>query len=164
MADYRLQALLELRERAEEQAKEVFAQATQALRAEQDRLQELKDELQAMIEDRHRRRDEYARKLACGEMRVSDQAGAYRFLDRMKEAEGEQRAAIDAQQEAVEDAERYLRETQDALIAATQDLKALLKHKESWQTERKRVRAQKEADQLDEIAQTIYQQQQRGRR
>lgn len=161
MAEYRLQALLQLRERAEEEAKEVFAEATAALRAEEARLEELKEELQRMIEDRHRRRDEYAHKLASGEMKISDQAGAYRFLDRMKEAEYEQQARIDAQLEAIEAAERYLKQTQDALIAATQDLKALLKHKETWEAERKRIRQQKEEDQLDEIAQMIFQRQAR---
>ncbi|MEQ9498446.1 MAG: hypothetical protein RIT81_16345 [Deltaproteobacteria bacterium] len=158
MAKYRLQTLLEIRERAEEDAKQAFAAAMAQLKQEQDLLQELKDELERMIEDRHRRREEYANKLASGEMKVTDQAAAYRFIDRLKEKEVEQKGRIDAQRENVREAEKHMKRAQDALIQATQDLKALQKHKENWEAEVKKERAMREAEQLDEIAQTIYQQ------
>lgn len=158
MATYRLQTLLEIRERAEEEAKQVFAAAMAQLKQEQDTLQEMKDELERMIADRHRRREEYAQKLASGEMKVTDQAAAYRFIDRLKEKEVEQKGRIDAQRENVREAEKQVKRAQDALIQATQDLKALQKHKENWETQVKKERAAREADMLDEIAQTIYQQ------
>ncbi|MEQ8273135.1 MAG: hypothetical protein RMA76_11130 [Deltaproteobacteria bacterium] len=158
MAKYRLQTLLEIRERAEEDAKQAFAAAMAQLKQEQDLLQELKDELERMIEDRHRRREEYANKLASGEMKVTDQAAAYRFIDRLKEKEVEQKGRIDAQRENVREAEKHMKRAQDALIQATQDLKALQKHKENWEAQVKKERAMREAEQLDEIAQTIYQQ------
>lgn len=161
MAKYRLQALLEIRERAEDEAKEAFAQAMAALEEEKRALQELEDELERMIEDRKRRREEYAQKLASGEMKVTDQAAAYRFIDRLKEKEQEQRGKIDGQRENVREAEKHLKRAQDALVAATQDLKALQKHKEKWEAELQRERQLREENQLDEIAQTIYQQQQR---
>ena len=55
MAKYRLQALLEIRERAEEAAKQVFAEAQQALRAEEETLEQFKQELKDMVADRLRR-------------------------------------------------------------------------------------------------------------
>ncbi len=158
MAKYRLQALLEIRERAEEEAKEEFARATQRLRQEEAELKAQEDELERMIEDRKRRREEYARKLASGEMKVTDQSAAYRFIDRLKEKEAEQRGKIDAQREVVHEAEKALKRAQDELVAATQDLKALLKHKENWETKLKKERQLKEENNLDEIAQTMYQQ------
>ncbi len=156
MAKYRLQALVEIRERAEEEAKNSFAEATQALRAEEDTLKELEDELEAMIADRLRRREDYAQKLASGEMKVTDQAAAYRYIDRMKEQEQEQRGKIDGQRENVRDAEKHLKLAQDALIEATQDLKALEKHKEKWAAAIKKKRQLAEEDNLDEIAQVIF--------
>jgi flagellar export protein FliJ len=156
MATYRLQALLGIRERAEEAAKEAFAQAMNALRREQQTLKELEDELQRMIEDRKRRREEYSQKLASGEMKVTDQSAAYRYIERLKEREAEQQAKIDAQKENVREAEKLLKRAQDALVQATQDLKALQKHKEKWQEEVKREQMMREEDNLDEIAQTIY--------
>jgi flagellar export protein FliJ len=163
MPQYRLQALLEIRERAEEEAKDVFAKAMQALRQEEQALQQLEEELQRMIEDRHRRRKEYSEKLASGEMKVTDQASAQRYLERLKEREQEQKGKIDAQKEQVREAEKRLKRTQEALIKATQDLKALQKHREKWLEDWKKERALKEEDMLDEIAQTIFQQQQKGR-
>ncbi len=158
MPKYRLQALLGIRERAEEEAKELFVRAQQRLREEETLLKEHEDELERMIEDRHRRRREYADKLASGEMKITDQSAAYRFIDRLKEREAEQKGKIDAQREMVYEAEKALKRAQDELVVATQDLKALLKHKESWETKLKKERQIREENTLDEIAQTIYQQ------
>lgn len=162
MAKYRLQALLEIRERAEEEAKNAFADATRALREEEQALKDLGTELEEMIADRLRRREDYAQKLASGEMKVTDQAAAYRYVDRMKEKEQEQRGRIDGQLENVRDAEKHLKLAQDALIEATQDLKALLKHKEKWADEIKKKRKIREEDNLDEIAQVIFNQQRKN--
>jgi flagellar export protein FliJ len=156
MPEYRLKTLLEMRERAEEAAKEAFARAVMVLRKEEQVLKDLEDELERMIEDRMRRRAEYSQKLTTGEMKVTDQSAAYRFIERLKEKESEQRGRIDGQREHVREAEKLVKKAQDALIQATQDLKALQKHKEKWQAEVKRERAVREEDQLDEIAQTIH--------
>lgn len=156
MPPYRLQALLGIRERAEEAAKEVFANAMNALARERKLQQEMEDELQRMIEDRKRRREEYSQKLASGEMKVTDQSAAYRFIERLKEKEAEQSARIDGQKEQVREAEKALKRAQDALIVATQDLKALQKHKEKWEEEVKKDRMMREEDMMDEIGQTIF--------
>jgi len=155
---YRLQTLLEMRERAEEEAKNVFARAMAQLNEEKRIQKEMEDELQRMIEDRKRRRQEYADKLASGEMKITDQASAYRFIDRMKEMEQEQQGRIDGQRENVREAEKLVKRAQDALIVATQELKALLKHREKWAEEVKKEMALKEENLLDEIGQTIFSQ------
>ncbi|MBK6689915.1 MAG: hypothetical protein IPG45_35950 [Deltaproteobacteria bacterium] len=156
MAEYRLKTLLEMRERAEEAAKEAFARAMVTLRQEEQRLKELEEELERMIEDRKRRREEYSQKLATGEMKVTDQSSAYRYIERLKEKESEQKGRIDGQREHLREAEKVVKKAQDALILATQDLKALQKHKEKWLEERKKARQIREEDDLDEIAQTIH--------
>lgn len=158
MPKYRLQALLQIRERAEQEAKEEFARAAAHLRQEEARLQHEKDELERMIEDRKRRRAEYANKLATGEMKITEQSAAYRYIDRLKELEAEQRGKIDAHKEMVHEAEKAMKRAQDELVIATQELKALTKHKESWETKLKKERELKEENALDEIGQTIYQQ------
>jgi flagellar export protein FliJ len=159
MAVYRLETLLGIRERAEESAKEAFASAVSALHKEQEALKEMERELERMIEDRKRRREEYSQKLASGEMKITDQSSAYRFIERMKEREADQQAKIEGQKEMVREAEKLVKRAKDALIVATQELKALQKHKEKWAEEVKRERQMREEDTLDEIAQTIYQNQ-----
>ena len=156
MAQYRLQALLGIRERAEEEAKQFFAEMQAALRHQEELLQEYEKELEEMIADRMRRREEYSQKLASGEMKITDQSSAYRYIERLKERETDQKYKIEGQKESVKQAEMDLKRSKDALVHATQELKALLKHKEKWETELKKKRAQRQADEMDEIGQTIY--------
>lgn len=156
MPVYRLQALYDIKERKEQDAKEAFAAAQQSLRDQQKLQKEMEEELQRMIEDRHRRREEYSQKLASGEMKVTDQSSAYRYIERLKDKEKEQEFKIEAQKEQVRNAEKELKRAQDALIVATQDLKALQKHKEKWLAEWKKEVAMKEEDNLDEIGQVIF--------
>lgn len=158
MPQYRLQTLLEMRERAEEEAKNAFADAMNQLHQEEAFLKELQEELERMVEDRKRRRQEYADKLASGEMKITDQTAAYRFIDRMKEMEQEQQGRIDAQREAVREAEKVVKRAQEALVVASQELKALQKHKEKWAEQVKKERQAKEEAAMDEIGQTIFQQ------
>ena len=96
-------------------------------------------------------------------MKVTDQSAAYRYIERLKEREAEQSARIDGQKEAVREAEKVLKRAQDALVVATQELKALQKHKEKWAEEVKRERMMREEDQMDEIGQTIFNQGKSGR-
>lgn len=164
MPKYRLQTLLEMRERAKKEAEEVFGHAMQALREEEARLQQEEDNLERMIEDRHRRRDEYARQLASGEMKVTDQSNAYRYIERLKEKEVEQQTVIDAQKEQVREAEKEVKRAQEALLEATQELKALEKHKEKWAEAVKRERMMREENTMDEVGQAIFQQGLKNRR
>lgn len=163
MPQYRLQALLEIRERAKKEAEEAFAEAMQMLAEEQARLRQEEENLERMIADRHRRREDYARKLASGEMKVTDQSNAYRFIERLKEKEVEQQTVIDAQKEQVREAEKEVKRAQDALVLATQELKALEKHKEKWLEEVRRERMLREENTMDEIGQAIFQQQLKDR-
>ena len=156
---YRLQAVLQLREHEEEAAKRAFADALNHLRQQEQVLQNLEQELERMVEDRKRRRDAYTKKLASGELKVTDQSNASRYIDRLREHEQEQQGLIDGQQENVRNAERGRQRAQENLMEATRNVKTLLKHKEKWQEARKRTRQLKEDDMLDEIAQTVFRKQ-----
>ncbi len=157
MARYRLQALLEIRERTEEEAKEAFALATKKLHEEERVLLEAKAKLEKMKEDRAQKRQAYSDKLASGQMKVTDQAAADRYLKRLKDLEAEQLERIETQEGQVEEARQAMETAKSALVEATQDLKALQKHREKWAAQLRRERIMKEEDALDEIAQTIFQ-------
>lgn len=156
MPQYRLQTLYEIKERKEKEAKDAFAAAQAALRQQEKLLEDMKAELERMIQDRHRRREEYSQKLASGEMKITDQSAAYRFIERLKEKEKEQELKIEGQKEQVRSAEKDVKRAQDAFIVATQDLKALQKHKERWLADWKKEMAMKEEDVMDEVGQVIF--------
>ncbi len=69
MATYRLQALLGIKERAEQDAKDLFGRAQAAMREQEKILADMEAELQRMIEGRERCREDYSKKLASGEMK-----------------------------------------------------------------------------------------------
>ena len=163
MAQYRLQTLLEIRERTKKAAEEDFARAMRALAEEQEKLKGEEETLDKMIEDRHRRRDEYARKLTSGEMKITEQSNTHRYIERLKERELDQQTIIDAQKEQVREAEREVERAQEALVLATQELKALEKHKEKWAEEVRRERMMREEGAMDELGQAIFQKQLKDR-
>ena len=78
--------------------------------------------------------------------------------------DGAYRMEIEKQQDAVRAAERVVEDKKKAMIEATQQFKALEKHKEKWTAEVKREMQIKEEDNLEDIAQTIFIKRQRDER
>ncbi|MEW5848545.1 MAG: flagellar assembly protein FliH [Myxococcota bacterium] len=156
LPDYRLQTLFDMREKARKEAEDAYAEAMKAKLAEEKKLEEMKQELERMIQAREAKRLEYAERAAKGEYNVSQIQANHRHIDRMKEKEGAFKMEIEKQKDAIKRAEEVVEEKKQAMIEATQEFKALEKHKEKWAQEVKREMAIKEEDNLEDIAQTIF--------
>ncbi len=154
--EYRLQTLVEIRERAKDAAEQYMAQCLQALKVEQERQQEMEDELERMIAKRKERIREYAEKAMRGEMSAQSAITSNVYIERLKEQEENQQEAIEGQKAVVAEKQEELNEARQQVVKATQDLKALEKHKEKWQEEVKKEIQAKEEEDMDEIAQMIY--------
>jgi len=153
---YRLQTLLEMRERAKEEAERFLGECMAALRAEQERLRDMEKELERMITKRESKKREYAEKAMRGEMSAQAAVSANLYIERLKEQELMQENAIEGQKAVVAQKEEEVAAARADLVTATQELKALEKHKEKWLEQLKKEREAKEADVMDEIAQTIF--------
>lgn len=164
LPDYRLQTLFEMREKKKKEAEDDYGTAMKEKVAEEKKLEEMKQELVKMQHAREAKRVEYAERAARGEYNVQQIQANQRHLERMKEKEGAYKMEIEKQKDAVKAAERVVEEKKEAMIAATQDYKALEKHKEKWKDEVKREMALKEEDQMDDLAQTIFLKRQREER
>lgn len=164
MPDYRLQVLYDMRDKAKKEAEDAYGEAMKAKIGEEKKLEEMKQELVRMAEFRENKRIEYANKAARGECTVQQIQANSRHLDRLKEREGAYKMEIEKQKDAVKAAERVVEEKKEVMIQATQQLKALEKHKEKWTAEVKREMAIKEEDNLEDIAQTIFLRRQREQR
>ena len=156
MPEYRLQALLEMRQRAEKEAQDQLAAEKKKLIAEQQKLQELKDQKQQMIQARLARRDELTQKMRAGQMSVQKIQEEYRFLDRMAQEITAMDDVIYRQEQAVKAQELEVQHALEVLVEKSKELKALEKHKEKWLKEWKAEQARKEADRMDEVGQTIF--------
>jgi flagellar export protein FliJ len=164
MADkepYRLEAVLTLRQRAEDAAKEELARKLQALRKEQQELQKRKDDLTAHQRKRAEWMKEEAKKFAKGAAAVKVQR-AGRFGERLREEEIDLKERIPPQQEKVEQAQAEVDLARAALVEAQKQKKAIEQHKDNWLLEKKKVREAREEVAMDEIGQTIHDRARRG--
>jgi flagellar export protein FliJ len=156
MPAYRLQTLLEIRQRAKEQAEQEFSDAMQALaraRAEQKRLED----------DLERRKQERKAKIAAYLQEVMTKgAGAggltqmQRFEERLKDEEAQVALEIERQKEVVKGAERVVEEKRLAMAEAARELKAIEKHKENWTKDVKAQRQAREELAQEEIGNALY--------
>jgi flagellar export protein FliJ len=135
---YRLQTLLELRMREEDERKGQLAQAVeQAARARE-----------ALAAARARRVDAiraHDARVERGEASIGDLDQARRWLDRLADAVTVAAAAAGAA-EAAETAAR------EALAGAARERQAIEKHREGWLAGEKRARERREDQALDELA------------
>jgi flagellar biosynthesis chaperone FliJ len=156
MADYRLQVLLEMRQRAEKEAQDKLTVERKKLAAEKQKLQALKDQKQQMIQARLARRDELTQKMRAGQMSVKKVQEEYRYLDRMAQEITAMDDVIYRQEQAVKAQEVEAQHALEALVEKSKELKAIEKHKEKWAQEVKAERAKVEEDRMEEIGQNIF--------
>jgi len=156
MPPYRLQALLEIRERAEEEAKQAFSDAVKALEAE-------KKTLEGMIQDLERKKAERKAKVQAYLQEVMAKGGGVggfqqmnRFEDRLKDEEAQMALEIERQREVVDQAQQLLEQRREEMAEAAKEKKAIEKHKENWQKQVKYERQQKEEMNIEEIGNTLH--------
>jgi flagellar biosynthesis chaperone FliJ len=156
MPDYRLQVLLEMRQRAEKEAQDKLQEEKKRLSAEKKKLQDLKDQKQQMIEARLARRDELTQKMRSGQMAVKKVQEEYRYLDRMAQEITAMDDVIYRQGEVVRGQEVEVQRALEVLVEKSKELKAIEKHKEKWQKEVKAERQRIEEDRMEEVGQNIF--------
>ncbi len=153
---YRLQVLFEMREKAKVAAEEVYAEKKKLVAIELKKLDEMKNHLKEMIQKRQDRKSDYSERTRRGEYTINQIQANDRHIEKMKQQEAAYQVEIDRQQERVVEAERVVDEAMQLLIRATQEFKALEKHKEKWQKVVKRELMMKEEEAVEDIAQAQY--------
>lgn len=153
---YRLQVVFEMREKHKKEMEEVYAEKKKAVAAEQQKLDEMKNHLKEMIASRQEKRADYAERTRRGEYTINQIQANDRHINRLKQQEAAYQVEIDRQQERVRETERIADDALQEVVKATQDFKALEKHKEKWQKQVKRELMMKEEGQVEDIAQAQY--------
>ena len=153
---YRLQALFDIREKEKEEKEDLYAQAMRAVAEEERRLEDMKEHLKSMKDARVAKKQEYSDRMAEGALNIDQIRANDRHLDRMKQEEAAYLVDINRQKEAIVEAEDAAELAKEEMLKATQDFKALEKHKEKWIKQVKRELALKEEDAVEDIAQAQY--------
>jgi flagellar export protein FliJ len=153
---YRLATLLDIRQRKKEQAEHYLAECLAELKRQQDRLEALEMELVRMEERRQTLRRTFMDKAMAGEVGAQAATQHNTYIEHLKDQEKRQAEAIAEQKDVVKEKEAVVADARAQLLARTQELKALEKHREKWLEDIKKEIAAKEELVMDDIAQTIY--------
>ncbi len=156
MPTYRLQTLLDLRERTEKEKKDALAEAQKKHRQEQQKADDLRKQDKQMRETRKQKEDELFFKMQAGELGVKDYNMGERYIKRLEREIEEFQGVIKEQDKRVIFAQQEVDWCQEELLKATQEVKALEKHKEKWLEEYKKEMAAKEELAQEEIATTLF--------
>ena len=157
MANYRLQTLLEMRQRAKEDAERRFSEAMQALAKEQKELKRLEEDLERRKQERKEKVQAYlAEIMSKGVVGINAFNSMNLYEERLKDEEAQVALDIERQKEAVKAAERFVEEKRLEMAEAAKELKAIEKHKENWAKEVKRERDMREEMAQEEIGNALH--------
>lgn len=154
--DYRLQTLFQIREKAKGEAEDFYAQRQRELLEQEKILEEMKQKLAGMEKARRDRKADYADRLAAGELKITEVTANDRHIERMKQEELAYSIDIQRQKESLAEYEERVDLAKEAMLKATQDFKALEKHKEKWAEGVKRELRIKEEEAVEDISQAQY--------
>ncbi|MEW5743706.1 MAG: flagellar assembly protein FliH [Myxococcota bacterium] len=162
MPPYRLQALLDIRIRAEDEAKEAFSAAVKAAEKE-------KQQLVALQKDLEKRKAERKGKVQAFLQEVTAKGGGIggfqqmnRFEQRLKDEEAQVALEIERQKEVVVQAEKLVEQRRMEMAEAAKEKKAIEKHRDNWKAEVRKERMAKEEMNQEEIGNTLHLQRMRA--
>jgi flagellar export protein FliJ len=149
---YELQVLLELRQQALETAEDDYAKALAKL---EQRRRDVAQARKNLVQAQHIRESEvkaFDHVLSSGSFDIKHRNHFEDYVRGLKAHEDELAKAIIRAEQAVKAEERIVANVKDALLQATQDLKAVESHQEQWKQEQRAERARKEEDAMDDVA------------
>ncbi|NVJ26699.1 MULTISPECIES: flagellar assembly protein FliH [Myxococcus] len=156
MPPYRLQTLLDMRTRAKEEAEQAFSDAIKALEKEKVELQRLIDELERRKRERKEKVAAYLKEVMAKGSGINGMNMMGRFEERLKDEEAQVALEVERQREAVKVAERLVEQRRREMAEAAKELKAIEKHKETWQKQVKHERQQREELSQEEIGNALF--------
>jgi flagellar export protein FliJ len=152
---YRLKTVLDLRQRAKQDAARLLARRREELAAAQTELARRQQAVENCLAEQAKQHQLLLEKMSGG--MEAKQALVYRtHLADLREHERELRLAVAQQQIAVQKAEEEVEKAITGLIKATQEAQVIEKHKESWQEKNKVEEGRREQKLSDEIGAILY--------
>ena len=142
MPPYRLQTLQDMRTRAKEEAEQAFSDALKALEKEKLALKSLEDDLERRKKERKQKVMAYLQEVMAKGAGINGMNMMGRFEQRLKDEEAQVALEVERQKEVVKVAERTVEQKRREMAEAAKELKAIEKHRETWQ---KQIRAERQA-------------------
>jgi flagellar export protein FliJ len=156
MPQYRLQTVLEMRERAEQAAKEELAKALQALAEAQKKQAEMEEDLARRKRERAEKVSEYLQQALRRGSGANAMQGMNRYEERLRDEEAALAEEIERQRAVVADRQAESEQRRAEFAEATKEKKAVEKHKEKWEKGVRAERAMREEQNQEEIGNALF--------
>lgn len=154
---YRLEALLTVKLRNKRNSEIELARAFMKLKEEQEKLKELEEEKQDIIQRRNDTRREMSLRVSSGESQILDSQRHLNFIKKLIEDEEKKDEEIKEQKEVVLQAEEKVAQAKRDYIDACKEVKIMEKHKELWKKKLKKELDKKEAKMMNELGNVLHQ-------
>lgn len=154
---YRLEALLRVKYRNKRNAEIELGKAFKALKEEQEKLKELEEEKQEIIQRREDSRRDHAIRVASGESQVSESHTHMNFIKKLLEDEEKKDEEIEEQKQVIVKAEERVAQAKRDYIDACKEVKIMEKHKELWKKKIRQKLEKEEAKMMNELGNTLHQ-------
>jgi flagellar export protein FliJ len=156
MPQYRLETLLDIRNRAKEEAEQAFSASVKALEKEKVELKRLEEDLERRKVERKQKVMAYLNEVMAKGAGINGMNMMSRFEQRLKDEEAQVALDIERQKEAVKTAEKVVEQKRWVMAEAAKELKAIEKHKENWKKQVKYERQQREELNQEEIGNALF--------
>ncbi len=162
MPPYRLQALLEIRTKAEDEAKEAFSHAVKASEREKKKLAELSVALERRIAERKAKAQAFMEEMTRKGGGITSFQQMQRFESRLKDEEAQAELEIEHQKDVLSEAEKVVEQRRVEMAEAAMAKKAIEKHQDTWKKQVRFEQQQREEMNQEEIGNALHLQRSRA--
>lgn len=164
MPPYRLQALLDIRTKAEDEAKEAFSAAVKDAEKQKKQLATMQQQLERMKVERKAKVQAFLEEMTKkgGGINGFQQMG--RFEQRLKDEEAQFALDVERQKEVVVQADKLVEQRRAEMAEAAKEKKAIEKNKEAFLKQVRAERMAKEELNQEEIGNALHLQRTRAER
>ena len=156
MPPYRLQVLLDIRTKAEDEAKEAFAAAVRDADKEKKNLVSMQQTLERMKVERKAKVQAFLDDMTKKGGGISGFQQMGRFESRLKDEEAQYALDVERQKEVVLQAEKTVEQRRFEMAEASKEKKAIEKNKETFVKQVRAERMQKEELNQEEIGNSLH--------
>jgi hypothetical protein len=156
MPPYRLQALLDIRTKAEDEAKEAFSAAVKQAEKEKKQLATMVQQLERMKVERKAKVQAFLQEMTAKGGGISGFQQMGRFEQRLKDEEAQFALDVERQKEVVVQADKLVEQRRAEMAEAAKEKKAIEKNKEAWTKQVRAERQAKEEMNQEEIGNALH--------
>jgi len=156
ISPYRLQPVLDVREKKEEEAKINFASAQNTLQQEMKKEKILKEEQKSIQQKQQDTYQQLSNKLSQSPMKITEFTLYQTYKKGLNNQEIKVIEKITLQQQEIKKAQLKVDSARQKFIKASKDRQVIEKHKEKWVEKIKHEIDQKEQKEQDEIGNVLY--------